>query len=116
MIARMGKTRFIVCATLILVLCAAIIAVAIGLKLPQATGKSVKKDGKMTVDCSNMSEGYIMVKAKKTTKKLRVRVSTAGAKLLYWLNGDGEYEVLPLQFGSGKYKVELFEHVKGKDY
>lgn len=116
MIARMGKTRFIVCATLILVLCAAIIAVANGLKLPQATGKSVKKDGKMTVDCSNMSEGYIMVKAKKTTKKLRVRVSTAGAKLLYWLNGDGEYEVLPLQFGSGKYKVELFEHVKGKDY
>ena len=116
MIARMGKTRFIVCATLILVLCAAIIAVAIGLKLPQATGKSVKKDGKLTVDCSNMSEGYIMVKAKKTTKKLRVRVSTAGAKLLYWLNGDGEYEVLPLQFGSGKYKVELFEHVKGKDY
>ena len=116
MIARMGRMRFIICAALILVVCAAAIVAAIGLNLPEATGKTVKKDGKMTVDCSNMSEGYIMVKAKKTTKKLRVRVSTAGAKLLYWLNGDGEYEVLPLQFGSGKYKVELFEHVKGKDY
>jgi len=116
MIARMGKARFILCAALILVLCAAIVVVAIGLKIPQASGKTVKKDGKLTVDASNMSEGYIMVKAKKTSKKLRVRVSTAGAKLLYWLNGDGEYEVFPLQFGSGKYKVELFEHVKGKDY
>ena len=116
MIARMGKVRFIICAALVLVLCAAIIAAAIGLKLPEATGKTVKKDGKMIIDCSNMDEGYIMVKAKKTEKKLRVRVSTAGAKLLYWLNGDGEYEVLPLQFGSGKYKVELFEHVQKKDY
>ena len=96
MIARLGKARFILCAALVLVLIAAVIAVgADGLKLPQATGKSVKKDGKLTVDASNMSEGYIMVKAKKTSKKLRVRVSTAGAKLLYWLNGDGEYEVFP---------------------
>ena len=116
MIARMGKTRFIICAALVLVLCAAIVAAAIGLKLPEATGKKVQKDGKLTIDCSNMDEGYIMVKAKKTSKKLRVRVSTAGAKLLYWLNGDGEYEVFPLQFGSGKYKVELFEHVQKKDY
>ena len=38
MIARMGKTRFIVCAALILVLCAAIVVAAIGLKLPKATG------------------------------------------------------------------------------
>ena len=90
MIARMGKTRFIICASLILVLCAAIIVAAIGLKLPEATGKTVKKDGKMTIDCSNMADGYIMVKAKKTSKKLRVQVITAGAKLLYWLNGDGE--------------------------
>ena len=116
MIARMGKMRFIICAVLVLVLCTAVIAAASGLKLPEASGKTVKKDGKLTIDCSNMDEGYIMVKAKKTEKKLRVRVSTAGAKLLYWLNGDGEYEVLPLQFGSGKYKVELFEHVQKKDY
>ena len=116
MIARIGKTRIIVCVALILALCAASFVAAVGLKLPEASGKKVQKDGKMTIDASNMAEGYIMVKAKKTDKKLRIRVSTAGAKLLYWLNGNGEYEVFPLQFGSGKYKVELFEHVKGKDY
>jgi hypothetical protein len=76
----------------------------------------MKKDGKMTIDCSNMSEGYIMVKAKKSSKKLKVQIATAGAKLNYNLNGDGEYEVFPLQFGSGKYQVKLYEHVKGKSY
>ena len=116
MIARMGKTRLAICVTLILVICAAIVVVAIGLKLPEATGKTIKKDGKMTIDCSNMSEGYIMVKAKKSSKKLKVQIATAGAKLNYNLNGNGEYEVFPLQFGSGKYQIKLYEHVKGKSY
>lgn len=116
MIARMGKTRFIICATLVLVVCAALIAAALGMNLPEATGKTVKSDGKMTIDCSNMSEGYIMVKAKKTNKRLKLQIATSGAKLNYDLNSDGEYEVFPLQFGSGKYQISLFENVSGKKY
>ena len=116
MIARMGKTRFIVCATLVLVVCAALIAGALGLNLPEAPGKTVKNDGKMTVDCSNMSEGYLMVKAKKTSKRLKLQIAISGGKLNYDLNSDGEYEVFPLQFGSGKYQISLFENVTGKKY
>ena len=116
MIARMGKTRFIICAALVLVVCAALIVAACGLNLPEATGKTVKTDGKMTIDCSNMSEGYIMVKGKKTNKRLKLQIATSGAKLNYDLNSDGEYEVFPLQFGNGKYQVSLFENVSGKKY
>ena len=116
MIARMGRTRFIMCALLILVLCAAVIFAAFGIKLPEASGKTVKKDGKMTIDCSNMSEGYIMVKAKKTNKRLKLQIATEGAKLNYDLNSDGEFEVFPLQFGSGKYQVSLYENAGGKKY
>ena len=81
MIARIGKKRFILCAALILVACAAFMAMAIGLNLPEASGKTVKKDGKMTIDCSHMDQGYIMVKGKKSNKRLKLQVSTAGAKL-----------------------------------
>lgn len=117
MIARMGKTRFIICVALILVVCAALAAVAIGLNLPQATGKTVKKDGKLTIDCSNMSEGYIMVKTnKKSSKRMKVQVATAGAKLNYDIDNTGKFEVFPLQFGSGKYQVSLFENASGKKY
>ena len=116
MIARMGKTRFVICAALILVVCAAIVVAAVGLNLPQATGKTVKKDGKMTVDCSNMSQGYIMVKGQKSSKRLKIQIATAGVKLNYDLNGDGEYEAFPLQFGSGKYQISLYENASGKKY
>ena len=116
MIARMGKARFIVCAALVLAICAAIVISASGLNLPEATGKTVKKDGKMTIDCSNMSEGYIMVKGKKSSKRMKLQIATSGAKLNYDINSDGEYEVFPLQFGSGKYQVSLFENASGKKY
>ncbi len=116
MAARMGRKRIIICAVLALVVCAAVIAVAIGLKLPEASGKTVKKDGKMTIDCSNMSEGYIMVKGKKSSKRLKIQIATSGVKLNYDLNSNGEYEVFPLQFGDGKYQVSLFENASGKKY
>lgn len=116
MAAQSGRKRLIICATLALFVCAVIIAAATGLKMPEATGKTVRKDGKITVDCSNMSEGYIMVKGKKSSKRLKIQIATAGAKLNYDLNSNGEYEVFPLQFGSGKYQVSLFENVSGKKY
>ncbi len=116
MAARMGRKRLIICATLILAVCAAIVVAAIGLNMPEATGKTVKKDGKMTVDCSNMSQGYIMVKGQKSSKRLKIQIATAGVKLNYDLNGDGEYEAFPLQFGSGKYQISLYENASGKKY
>ena len=116
MIAGKGRTRTAVCVMLVLVVCASLITLAAGINLPKASGKSVKKDGKMVVDCSNISAGYIMVKAKKTSKRLKLQISTADAKLNYDLNSDGEYEVFPLQLGNGKYQVSLFENVTGKKY
>ena len=116
MIARMGKKRVVICAVLILVACVALTVIAIGLNLPEASGKTVKKDGKLTIDCSHMDQGYIMVKGKKSSKRLKVQISTAGAKLNYDLNGEGNYEVFPLQFGSGKYQIALFENASGKKY
>ena len=116
MIAGKGRTRTAVCVMLVLVVCASLITLAAGINLPKASGKNVKKDGKMVVDCSNISAGYIMVKAKKTSKRLKLQISTADAKLNYDLNSDGEYEVFPLQLGNGKYQVSLFENVTGKKY
>ena len=49
MIARMGRTRFIICVALILAVCVTAVVVAIGLNLPEASGKAVKKDGKMYI-------------------------------------------------------------------
>ena len=84
------------------------------------TGKTVKKSGKMVVDCSHMDEGYIMVRANKSKKKLKVRISCDVNKekivLNYNLNGNGDFEVFPLQFGNRKYAVTLYQNIGGKKY
>ena len=118
MIARMGKKRIVICAVLILVACVALTVIAIGLNLPEASGKTVKKDGKLTIDCSHMDQGYIMCcVSAPTSHRLKVRMTYAtGAQLDYDLDNDGDYVVFPLQLGSGNYEFSLFENVKGTKY
>ncbi len=100
----------------LLLFIALILCLALGeIRMPE-TGKNVKKNGDLTVDCSHMSEGYVMVKAKKSSKKLKVRVKMKDATLNYDLNGSGEYEVYPLQFGNGKYQFSLYKNASGKKY
>ena len=84
--------------------------------VPEASGKQVKSDGNLTVDSSNSADGYIMVKAKKDKKRLKVRISIGGSALNYDLNGEGEFEVFPLQFGRVNYTVTLYRNVEGKKY
>ncbi len=114
---RLNKSRhfssvFILLTVVLLITCVTLAEV----RMPEATGKDVKKNGDLVVDCSNMDQGYVMVKGKKTSKRLKVRVKTADSSLNYDLNGDGEYEVFPLQFGSGKYQISLYKNVSGKKY
>jgi len=123
MSARMSHKRVLtLCVALVLAVCAVVFSTQADVLLPQ-TGKSVKSDGKLSVDYSHSDQGYIMVKSKKSKKKLKVRVTYKDAKdknkdsyLNYDLNNGGDYEVFPLQFGDGNYIVALYENASGKKY
>lgn len=80
------------------------------------SGSKTKKNGSLTIDYSHMDQGYVMVKGQKGKKALKVQVKTAEATLTYDLNNNGEYEVFPLQYGSGKYTFVLYQHHAGKQY
>ncbi|MBQ3424135.1 MAG: hypothetical protein IJH38_02920 [Clostridia bacterium] len=84
---------------------------------PESSGTDVKSDGKLVVDASHMDQGYVMCcVASPTDHRLKVRVVFNGAQLTYDLESTGEYEVFPLQLGSGKYEFSLFENVSGTKY
>ena len=84
---------------------------------PESSGIDVRTDGKLVVDDSNMDKGYVMVKtAEPSNHALKVTVSRDSWQLIYDLNSEGEYEVFPLQQGSGQYEIALFENVKGKKF
>ena len=110
-----SKLVFGVLAVLMLVLCTLVFSLSEVL-MPVASGKKVLKADKLTVDASNANQGYIMVKAPKTKTKMKVTVETSGAKLQYDINGDGEYEVFPLQLGRTNYTISLWRQVEGKKY
>ena len=84
---------------------------------PSAPGTQVENTGKLSLDLSNISEGYFMAAAPGgCAHRLKLRVEKDGMTLTYDLNGEGSYEVFPLQLGSGSYTVSLYENVGGKKY
>jgi len=87
----------------------------INLVIPRADGRKSWEESGATLDASNAETGYVMVK-KSSAKKLKVRVIVDETTYTYDLAGDGEYEVYPLQQGSGSYKIVVYENVKGNNY
>ena len=85
---------------------------------PTAPGMENHKDGMLTVDSSNSNKGYIMASSDRTGNRLKLRVNHEETDTLYTydLNGEGRYEVIPLQQGCGEYTCTLFENVKGNRY
>lgn len=84
---------------------------------PASPGKSVKKNGKLQVDVANINDGYFQAALRQSTsKKMKLRVKKGSETLTYDLNGKAQYEVFPLQLGSGKYEITLYENVSGKKY
>lgn len=90
-------------------------ALAVGILLPEQTEDLAKKSGTV-VDKGHADKGYIYVKHKASKKRLKLRISSGNQTYTYDLNQNGEYEVFPLQMGSGSYKVRVFEQVKGSQY
>lgn len=98
-----------------LLLCTNVLAA--GAKWPASSAKGVKKNGKMKLDVTNINEGYFMAAIqKKNSKTLKLRVVKGKESLTYDLNSNGDYEVIPLQLGNGKYEISLWENVSGKKY
>lgn len=83
---------------------------------PEASGDRVLQKGGLTVDASHADQGYILARAKSGSKKLKLRVSRGEETYTYDLNGEGEYEVFPLQMGSGRYLIDLYKNVKSNRY
>ena len=94
-------------------------ATAILLK-PEASGKLTQTSSRVTIDYSNTTDGYVMVKCSGNNKKLMVQVfgpsySTNSTKYTYNLNAD-EWTTFPLSDGNGSYKVTVYENTSGKKY
>ena len=84
---------------------------------PIASGVTAYSNEKATLDASNVSEGYIMVKYTGSVGKIKVQITKSGSETYtYDLSSSGVYEVFPLSEGSGSYSVKVFENIQGNQY
>ncbi|MBT9777551.1 transglutaminase domain-containing protein [Clostridium sp. MCC353] len=84
---------------------------------PQASGTVVYDNGKVLLDASNSSQGYVMVKYSGSNSKIKVQITKSGKETYtYDLNARNDYEVFPLSEGNGSYSVKVFENLTGNQY
>ena len=110
------KTNRLIALLLLIIILTSIFSTCLADVLMPQEGNKTKKSGMLTIDYSNCSEGYVMVKAKPTAKTLKLRVVHNNMDIHYDLNSDGKYEVFPLQDGNGKYVFTLYEKGKSNSY
>lgn len=88
----------------------------INILTPEAAGSAVYAGAGVTIDASNANEGYVMVRCEGISSRVKVRVTHGEEEYLYNINTEGQYEVLPLQMGSGEYEVKAFQQLEGTKY
>ena len=112
----MKPTLCMLLTALLMLLCTQALAGSADAVWPEPGG-IVEVNGKMQLDLSHLDKGYVLCcVAEQSKHKFMARVTLGKGKLNYELSGDGTEVVLPLQMGSGKYEIALFENVKGNKY
>ncbi|MEY8339045.1 transglutaminase-like domain-containing protein [Lachnospiraceae bacterium 62-35] len=85
--------------------------------VPTAPGTTTYGNDKVTIDASNISQGYVMIKYNGSGGKIKVQISKSGGETYtYDLNARSAYEVFPFSEGNGSYMVKVFENVSGNQY
>ncbi|MFZ2539139.1 MAG: transglutaminase-like domain-containing protein, partial [Oscillospiraceae bacterium] len=84
---------------------------------PEASGVLAFSGGSASIDASNVSEGYVMVKYEGSSTKVKLQITGADSVIYtYSLNPSNNYETFPLTCGSGSYKVNVYENIQGTQY
>ena len=84
---------------------------------PSADGVTVYQNDFASIDTSNTSQGYVMVKYNGTNEKVKLRITCPDQSCYTYLISDrGAYDTFPLTAGNGSYALQVLENVAGDTY
>lgn len=83
---------------------------------PQATGLEAYGNDSVSIDASNTTEGYFMVRYQGDADKSRIQVTTPDGTLYSYCLVPGDYETFPLSGGDGSYQIDVYEHAYDNKY
>ena len=84
---------------------------------PSADGVTVYQNDFASIDTSNTSQGYVMVKYNGTNEKVKLQITCPDQSCYTYLISDrGAYDTFPLTAGKGSYALQVLENVAGDTY
>lgn len=84
---------------------------------PSADGVTVYQNDFASIDTSNTSQGYVMVKYNGTKEKVKLQITCPDQSCYTYLISDrGAYDTFPLTAGNGSYALQVLENVAGDTY
>ena len=84
---------------------------------PSADGGTVYQNDFASIDTSNTSQGYVMVKYNGTNEKVKLQITCPDQSCYTYLISDrGAYDTFPLTAGNGSYALQVLENVAGDTY
>lgn len=84
---------------------------------PSADGVNVYQNDFASIDASNTSQGYVMVKYNGTNEKVKLQITCPDQSCYTYLISDrGAYDTFPLTAGNGSYTLQVLENVAGDTY
>ena len=84
---------------------------------PSADGVTVYQNDFASIDASNTSQGYVMVKYSGSNEKVKLQITGPDQNCYTYLISDrGTYDTFPLTAGNGSYTLQVLENVAGDTY
>lgn len=84
--------------------------------VPQAGGTSVFGNETVSIDASNVGEGYVMVQYNGSADKVKLQITVPDGTVYTYTITSNSYETFPLTGGNGPYHMDVLEHVQDDLY
>lgn len=114
-VKRFTKGCALLCAAFLFLGNADITSRAATVYTPQASGTTAYNSAKASIDASNASEGYVMIKYTGSNPKVKIQI-TRNTTYTYDIANTGSYVTFPFSEGSGTYSIKVYENVSGTSY
>lgn len=78
--------------------------------IPDASGAVVYGNDIVSIDASNVSEGYVMIRHQGGVDKVKLQITTPDGTTYSYTLSIGSFEAFPLSGGNGNYHLDVLEH------
>ena len=86
-------------------------------QLPEASGENTTGNDSVSIDYSNISDGYFMVQYKGNASKVKLQLTVPDGETVYtYTITDHEFQTFPFSSGDGSYHLDVLENVKDNLY